>query len=67
MSRPVNKNIKNINLFCGYCLNEKERSVVTELALYEMTIIPIHNRKKPFKLVEEAKDIVRYKKWNELK
>lgn len=63
MSRPVSKNVKNLNLFCGFCLNEKEREAVTELALYEMTIIPIHNRKKPFKLVEDARNIVKYKKW----
>ena len=56
-----------LNLYCGYSLNEKERETITELALYEMSIIPIHNRRKPFELVLEARRIEHYKKWKSIK
>ena len=67
MSRPIINNMRFLNLYCGYSLNEKERKTITELALYEMSIIPIHNRRKPFELVLEARRIEHYKKWKSIK
>jgi len=63
MSKPIINNMRFLNLYCGYVLNEKEREVITELALYEMNVIPIHHRRKPFELVKEAKRLAKYRKW----
>jgi hypothetical protein len=67
MSRPIINNMRFLNLYCGFILNEKERLIITELALDEMNIFPIHHRRKPFELVKEAKRLAKYRKWVTLK
>jgi len=63
MSRDVALNIGVLNVYCGYNLTVKEREVLIRLSIAEFDK-PIKDRKIPFQLVEEAKRIVKFKKWH---
>lgn len=54
---------KRLNLTCGYSLNKKEFDALNEITLREFEK-PINKRRPAFKLVEETRNILNFKKWN---
>lgn len=52
-----------LNLWCGYELDSKEQAILTNITMMEFNK-PVNERRKPFKLVEEARAVKYFsKKW----
>jgi hypothetical protein len=57
---------RNLDLFCGYILSDKEQEFLIRSTLVEFEL-PVKLRKTPLELVNEARQVVRHlNKWKKL-
>lgn len=57
------KGARDLNLFCGYKLNDKEQEYLIRATMAEF-LKPICSRRTPLELVNETKNVMKYhNKW----